>query len=62
MLLVVLYDIPISVFLNSFVIVLVPGPKKVKMAHFVVVVVHFQGFLFLLYSILWVIIIIIIII
>jgi hypothetical protein len=30
----VLHGIPISVFLNSLVIVLVSGPKKVKVAHF----------------------------
>jgi hypothetical protein len=34
MLFLVLYDTPVSVFLNSLVIVLVSGPKKVKVAHF----------------------------
>jgi hypothetical protein len=56
MLFLVLYDILISVFLRSLVIVVVSGPKKVKV--FCLFFVPFHGFLFLLYSIPLVIIII----
>jgi hypothetical protein len=51
MLFLVLCDIPISVFLNSLVIVLISGTMKVKVAHFFFYFFIFLGFLFLLYGI-----------
>jgi hypothetical protein len=42
MMFLVIYEIPTSVFLNNFVIVLIWGPKNVKVVHFLFGILLFQ--------------------